>query len=120
VPMHTSRPASPERPIIIEQTPEPTAEPRLAATPSTTTAARMPDRERTERPLHDPSREQRESYHVGAILICSALVLLPGVMARLAPERWAGLPDAVRWAAYAGSALLTVATCLLLLRPRRA
>ncbi|MGN6392303.1 MAG: hypothetical protein ACTHM9_08675, partial [Gemmatimonadales bacterium] len=63
---------------------------------------------------------QRESYHVGAILICSALVLLPRVMARLAPERWAGLPDALRWEAYAGSALLTVATCLLLLRPRRA
>jgi hypothetical protein len=45
-------------------------------------------------------------------------VLVPGIVARLAPEVWAGLPDGVRWTAYACSMLLTLATCALLLRPR--
>jgi hypothetical protein len=65
----------------------------------------------------DQSPSDTRVYHTRTIWSLVAFSLLPGVVARAAPELWAGLPAAWHWAAYVCSGVLIVAATILIVKP---
>jgi hypothetical protein len=105
-----SQQKNPEPRVFIETAP--------AAAPVEPQAKPKPAAEATSAPVvRDPSPADTRTYRVRTIWSLLALSLLPGVLARAAPERWAGLPAVGHWAAYACSGVLLVAAIILMLKP---
>lgn len=67
--------------------------------------------------VRDPSPVDTRVYRTRTIWLLLALSLLPGVVARAAPETWGGVPALWQWAAYACSGVLIVAATILILKP---
>jgi hypothetical protein len=70
-----------------------------------------------EQVVRAPSPPDTRVYHTRTIWSLIAFSFLPGVVARAAPELWAGLPAAWHWAAYVCSGVLVVAATILIVKP---
>jgi hypothetical protein len=97
--------------------------------PATAESAPAPDERQAPKPkatepavtsgpvARDPSPVDTRIYRTRTIWSLLAFSLVPGVVARAAPDLWAGLPGAWHWAAYACSGVLVVAATILMVRP---
>ena len=104
-----SQQKNPEPRVFIETAPAPTT-----VEPETT----KPAAEAASAPVvRDPSPAGTRPYRVRTIWSLLAVSLLPGVLARAAPELWAGLPATWHWVAYTCSGVLLVAATILIVRP---
>jgi hypothetical protein len=113
-----SQPKNPAPRVFIEVPVTPESAPAPAPAEPETTKPKPPAEATASAPVvRDPSPADARTYRVRTIWSLLALSLLPGVLARAAPELWAGIPAAWHWAAYACSGMLLVAATILIVRP---